>query len=79
MFGDKMRTIARETAPQINSEKLLQRGGGGNRMAAMLVKGEGTRNKALIFAEQGAVITEKDFSAFLGRRRYTNWTHKISC
>ena len=40
MFGDKMRTIARETAPQINSEKLLQRGGGRNRIAAMLVKGE---------------------------------------
>ena len=44
MFGDKMRTIARETAPQVSSEKLLQRGRGRDRIDAMLVKGEYTQS-----------------------------------
>ena len=35
-----MRTIARETAPQISSEKLLQRGRGRDSIDVMLVKGE---------------------------------------
>ena len=38
MFGDEMRTIARETAPQVSSEKLLQRGRGMVSMYVILVK-----------------------------------------
>ena len=67
-----------------SSEKRLQRGSGGRSVYMWFWWRRSTCNRAHIFFVQGfcqsrgAVVTIKDFSAFLDMRRYKNWAHKIS-
>lgn len=76
----KMRTVAWDSISD-SFEKLLQSGG---RSVYMWFWWRGsTCNQTLIFLQkvssihEGAVITIKNFYAFLDMRRYKSWAHKI--
>ena len=80
-IGWKMRTIAQETAPQIALRNCSKEVEGKVRIYVILWKGVVHVINPIFFAvfclSWGAVITMKDFSAFLDTKRYKNWTHKI--
>ena len=80
-IGGKMRTIAQETAPQIALRNCSKEVEGKVRIYVILWKGVVHVINPIFFAvfclSWGAVITMKDFSAFLDTKIYKNWTHKV--
>ena len=77
-----MRTAAREAAPQIASERLLQRGPRGMSVYKIVVKEEFNAIKYSFYERFSAcheeLVIVNGFNAFLGKRRCKDWDDEIS-
>ena len=83
LFGAKWGLFSPRDRILDSSENYSQEVGGKVSTHVILVKGKYMQSSAHFFAEGfcwswEAIITTKDFSAFLGMRRFENWVHKFS-